>query len=337
MNDLNQTCAPRISFGGKSVERKTETTPKHPRDTGDGQSLDSTIHELAVKAIAAYCQGAGIAIAEIRLHEVPAEASTSKQIFAWFQSIPGISTKILRPTDIGFGGPFHLQVKRADTGIQGVADAQQLLKQFRISQQVRMQMADRFIKGKLVAFRGFTTKKKFLGKLSETFSKEALAALSLQKTTMAYVLGEIVKGFYFSLNIDAVPPAEKQSLCATLVRSELGHAIRWRLLYEPQLSPEPLKVQNIVKVYEGQAGQCRCGCSGEYYYNPALDNEINARNAEPDQFLSCPERRNNRLTDVTRIVELINSHLTDEYDTVLGIAKPDTMTNAIRLAAPGTN
>jgi hypothetical protein len=177
-------------------------------------------------------------------------------------------------------------------------------------------MTDRFIKGKLVAFRGFTTKKKFLGKLSETFSKEALAALSLQTTTMAYAFGEIVKGFYFSLNVDAVPPTEQQSLYATLVRSELGHAIRWTLPLEPQLTPESLKVQDVVKVYEGQAGQCRCGCSGEYYYNPAFDSEINRRNADPDQFLRWPEPRKNSLTDVTRVVELVNSHLTDEYDTV---------------------
>jgi hypothetical protein len=177
-------------------------------------------------------------------------------------------------------------------------------------------MADRSIKGKLVALRGFTTKKKFLAKLSKTFSKEALAALSLQKTTMAYAFGEIVNGFYFSLNIDAVPPAEQQSLCATLFQSELGHAIRWTLPLEPQLAPESLKVADVVKVYEGQAGQCRCGCSGEYYYNPAFDNEINRRNADPDQFLRWPEERKNSLIDVTRIVELVNSHLTDEYDTV---------------------
>lgn len=176
-------------------------------------------------------------------------------------------------------------------------------------------MADRFTKGKLVAFRGFTTKKKFLGKLSETFSKEALASLSLQKTTMAYS-GEIVSGFYFSLNVDAVPPTERQSLYAALVSSEIGHAIRWSVPLEPHLTPEPLEVQDVVKVYEGRAGQCRCGCSGEYYYNPAFDNEINARNADPDQALRWPEERKNSLADVSRIVGLVNSHLTDEYDTV---------------------
>lgn len=176
-------------------------------------------------------------------------------------------------------------------------------------------MADRFIKGKLVAFRGFATKKKFLGKLSETFSKEALAALSLQKTTMAHS-GEIVNGFYFSLNVDALPPTERQSLYATLFSSEMGHAIRWSVPLEPQLAPEPLKVQDVVKVYEGRAGHCRCGCSGEYYYNPAFDNKINARNADLDQAPRWPEERKNSLTDVSRIVELINSHLTDEYDTI---------------------
>jgi hypothetical protein len=72
---------------------------------GHGQSLDSTVHEIAVQAITHYCQGAGIAVAEIRVHMVPPEASTSEQIFAWFQSIPGISISVLPPQGIGFGGP----------------------------------------------------------------------------------------------------------------------------------------------------------------------------------------------------------------------------------------
>ena len=73
---------------------------------GDGQSLDSTVHEIAVQAITKYCQGAGIAVAEIRVHMVPPEASTSEQIFAWFQSIPGISISVLPPKKIGLGGPL---------------------------------------------------------------------------------------------------------------------------------------------------------------------------------------------------------------------------------------
>jgi len=72
---------------------------------GDGQSLDSTVHEIAIQAITKYCQGAGIAVAEIRVHMVPPEASTSEQIFAWFQSIPGISITVLPHAGIGFGGP----------------------------------------------------------------------------------------------------------------------------------------------------------------------------------------------------------------------------------------
>ena len=73
---------------------------------GDGQSLDSTVHEIAVQAITKYCQGAGIAVAEIRVHMVPPEASTGEQIFAWFQSIPGISISVLPAEEIGFGGPL---------------------------------------------------------------------------------------------------------------------------------------------------------------------------------------------------------------------------------------
>lgn len=72
---------------------------------GHGQSLDSTVRQIAVQAITKYCQGAGIAVAEIRVHMVPPEASTSEQIFAWFQSIPGISITILPLKEIGFGGP----------------------------------------------------------------------------------------------------------------------------------------------------------------------------------------------------------------------------------------
>ena len=71
---------------------------------GNGQNR-STVHEIAVQAITKYCQGAGIAVAEIRVHMVPPEASTSEQIFAWFQSIPGISIKVLPHAGIGFGGP----------------------------------------------------------------------------------------------------------------------------------------------------------------------------------------------------------------------------------------
>jgi hypothetical protein len=72
---------------------------------GDGQSLDSTVHEIAVQAITDYCEGAGIAMAEVRVHMVPPDARTSEQIFAWFQSIPGISVTVSPPKGIGFGGP----------------------------------------------------------------------------------------------------------------------------------------------------------------------------------------------------------------------------------------
>jgi hypothetical protein len=73
--------------------------------SGEGQSLDSTIHEIAVQAITKYCQGAGIAVAEIRVHMVPPEASTGEQIHAWLQALPGISITVLPPEGIGFGGP----------------------------------------------------------------------------------------------------------------------------------------------------------------------------------------------------------------------------------------
>ncbi len=73
---------------------------------GDGQSLDSTIHELAVGIITKYCQGAGIAVAEVRIHMVPPEASTGEQIFAWFQAIPGISISVSPAEGMGFGGPL---------------------------------------------------------------------------------------------------------------------------------------------------------------------------------------------------------------------------------------
>ena len=73
---------------------------------GHGHTLDSTIHEIAIGAIAEYCQGAGIVAAEIRIHIVPPELSAGDQIFAWFQSIPGISARVLPAEEIGFGGPL---------------------------------------------------------------------------------------------------------------------------------------------------------------------------------------------------------------------------------------
>ena len=73
---------------------------------GDGHTLDGTIHEVAVGAITEYCQGAGIAVVEIRIHIVPPELSAGDQIFAWFQSIPGISIRVLPAEEIGFGGPL---------------------------------------------------------------------------------------------------------------------------------------------------------------------------------------------------------------------------------------
>ena len=73
---------------------------------GHSHTLDSTIHDVAVGAITEYCKGAGIAIAEIRVHVVPPEASTGEQIFAWFQSVPGISIRVLPAEGIGFGGPL---------------------------------------------------------------------------------------------------------------------------------------------------------------------------------------------------------------------------------------
>jgi hypothetical protein len=90
-------CAMTIKFPSG---RRMYASPRH------GQNLDST-HRFAVEAIGTYCQSAGIAVAEIRVHKVPPEARTRDQIFAWFQSIPGISITVLPPEGIGFGGPIH--------------------------------------------------------------------------------------------------------------------------------------------------------------------------------------------------------------------------------------
>lgn len=172
------------------------------------------------------------------------------------------------------------------------------------------------LKGKLVAARAFATKKKFFGKLSETFSKEALAGLSLQPTKIASSFLGIVNGFYFSLNFDVVPKAERAALANKLIKSEVGEINQFFFPTDKPHVHKPLKVEDVVKVYEGEAGNCRCGCSGQYYYNPAFDAEINARNADPKQPLREPEERIKSLPDVTRVVELINSHLEDEFKTV---------------------
>jgi hypothetical protein len=72
---------------------------------GHGHSLHSTVHQIAIQAITDYCEGAGIAMAEIRVHMVPSELTTSEQIQAWLQALPGISVTFLPPDGIGFGGP----------------------------------------------------------------------------------------------------------------------------------------------------------------------------------------------------------------------------------------
>jgi hypothetical protein len=91
-----QDCAMTVKFPDGE---KIYFVPDH------GHTIDRTVHEVAVGAITEYCQGAGIAVAETRVHMVPPEASTGEQIFAWFQSIPGISISVLPPEEIGFGGP----------------------------------------------------------------------------------------------------------------------------------------------------------------------------------------------------------------------------------------
>ncbi|HSY99995.1 MAG TPA: hypothetical protein VK788_10885 [Terriglobales bacterium] len=73
---------------------------------GHGHTLDSTVHEFAVGAITDYCEGAGIAMAEIRVHMVPLELSTGEQIHAWLQALPGISITLMPGKEIGFGGPL---------------------------------------------------------------------------------------------------------------------------------------------------------------------------------------------------------------------------------------
>jgi hypothetical protein len=73
---------------------------------GPGFTLDRAVHELAVAAISEYSEAGAFSVGEIRVHMVPSEARTSEQIFAWFQSIPGISVTVLPPEDIGFGGPL---------------------------------------------------------------------------------------------------------------------------------------------------------------------------------------------------------------------------------------
>lgn len=89
-------CAMTIKFPSKKIH----VAPGHEH------TLDATIHDVAVGAITEYCRGAGIAVVEIRIHVVPPELSTSDQVFAWFQSIPGISIRVLPPEEIGFGGPL---------------------------------------------------------------------------------------------------------------------------------------------------------------------------------------------------------------------------------------
>ena len=72
---------------------------------------------------------------------------------------------------------------------------------------------------------------------------------------------------------------------------------------------QPLKVNDVVSVYEGEAGTCCCGCAGEYYYSPAFAKLI-AEYVSEHLIRQKPEQFNQE--KVSAITELVNNHIEEE-------------------------
>jgi hypothetical protein len=70
---------------------------------------------------------------------------------------------------------------------------------------------------------------------------------------------------------------------------------------------QPLKVENVVSVYEGLARECCCGCAGEYYYNRALTELIAELVGDHLIYEPKPEQFNEE--KITAIIALVNNHI----------------------------
>lgn len=70
---------------------------------------------------------------------------------------------------------------------------------------------------------------------------------------------------------------------------------------------QPLDVNDVVSVYEGEAGNCCCGCAGERYYNPAFTKQIVEYVGEHLIYQPKPEQFNEG--KIATITWLVNSHI----------------------------
>ena len=66
---------------------------------------------------------------------------------------------------------------------------------------------------------------------------------------------------------------------------------------------QPLNVKDVVSVYEGEAGNCCCGCAGEYYHNPVLAERIAEYVEEHLIYQPKPEQFNqDKIAAITALV-----------------------------------
>jgi hypothetical protein len=70
---------------------------------------------------------------------------------------------------------------------------------------------------------------------------------------------------------------------------------------------QPLNVNDVVSVYEGEAGTCCCGCAGEHFYNPALLQQIAEYVSEGLLIQPKPEQFNQE--KVAFITEFVKRHI----------------------------
>lgn len=74
-----------------------------------------------------------------------------------------------------------------------------------------------------------------------------------------------------------------------------------------------VKVDEVVKVYSGVAGLCKCGCTGTYSYNPKhqqLGSEARRYPVKDDEL---------NLAEVERILTLVQQHADDVDDLGSGL------------------
>jgi hypothetical protein len=70
---------------------------------------------------------------------------------------------------------------------------------------------------------------------------------------------------------------------------------------------QPLNVNDVVSVYEGEARNCCCGCAGERHYNPAFTERIAEYVGE--RLISQPKPEQFNEEKIAAITRLVNTHI----------------------------